>query len=62
MNKMSIKELSENYGTHDLLTAYIMRTANINEDAANDILYNIDMELERWIEDILENTDNYEEE
>ena len=62
MNKLSIKELAENYGTHDLLTAYIMRTANVNEDTASDILYDIDIELEHWIEDILESTENYEEE
>lgn len=50
---MSIKELAEKYGTLDLLTAYIMRTANVNEDFANDLVYEIDTELERWLEDII---------
>ena len=61
-NKMTVKELAENYGTFDLLTAYIMRTSSINEDVATDIVYKIDMDLERWIEDILETEDNEEEE
>lgn len=50
---MSIKELAENYGTLDLLTAYIMRTANVGEEMATDMVYKIDMDLERWLEELV---------
>lgn len=53
MDKMSIQQLADNYGTLDLLNAYIMRTANVNEETAIDILYQIDFELERWIDELI---------
>ena len=52
MNKISIKELAENYGTFDLLTAYIMRTAGVSEEVATDMVYRIDTDLERWLEEL----------
>lgn len=52
MSKMSIKELAENYGTLDLLAAYVMRTSNVSEEVAVDMVYKIDMDLERWIEEL----------
>lgn len=51
MNKMSIQQLAENYGTYDLLTAYIMRTAGVDKKKAIDIVYQLDLTIERWIED-----------
>ena len=51
MNQLTIQELAENYGTYDLLTAYIMRTANINEEKAKDIVYKLDIYLEPWIDE-----------
>lgn len=51
MNKLTIQELAENYGTYDLLTAYIMRTANINEEKTKNIVYKLDINLERWIDE-----------
>lgn len=57
MDKMSIQQLAENYGTLNLLTAYIMRTANVNEETAINILYQIDFELERWIDELMSGED-----
>lgn len=57
MDKMSIQQLADNYGTLDLLNAYIMRTANVNEETAINILYQIDFELERWIDELISDED-----
>lgn len=57
MDKMSIQQLADNYGTLDLLNAYIMRTANVNEETAINILYQIDFELERWIDELMSGED-----
>ena len=54
---MSIKKLSENYGTYDLLTAYIMRTVDVDEEKATGIVYQLDLDLERRIEESIENED-----
>lgn len=57
---MTVKELADNYGTLDLLTAYIMRTANVSEEVAADLVYQIDMDLERCLEEVM--CENEEEE
>ena len=61
MNKMSIKELAENYGTFDLLTAYIMRTAGVSEEVSADMVYTVDTDLERWLEELTYEDDEEEE-
>ena len=61
MKKMSIKELTENYGTLDLLTAYIMGTANVSEETAEDMVYQIDMDLERWLDELIYEDEEEEE-
>lgn len=48
---MNAKELSEKYGSLDLLAAYIMRTANVDEETAFEWLYDVDSSLERMLED-----------
>lgn len=60
MNQLTIQELAENYGTYDLLTAYIMRTANINEEKAKVIVYKLDIYLERWIDELFEENKEYQ--
>lgn len=60
MNKLTIQELAENYGTYDLLIAYIMRTANINEEKAKVIVYKLDIYLERWIDELFEENKEYQ--
>lgn len=55
-----VEKLAEDYGTHDLLTAYIMRTAGTTEGCATDILYELDTDLERWIDELLEDEEEDE--
>ena len=52
--KLTIKELSEKYGALDLLTAYIMRTGNVSEEVAADMVYSFDMDNERHLQQVLE--------
>ena len=47
---MTVKELAENYGALDLLTAYIMRTAGVSEEQADDMVYSIDFDLDRYLD------------
>ena len=49
--EMTIAELAENYGTLDLLTAYIMRTAGVDEELAADWVVDVDGGLERILEE-----------
>ena len=58
---MTVKELAENYGTLDLLAAYIMRTANVSEERVADLVYLIDMDLERCLEEIMYENEEEEE-
>ena len=58
---MTIKELADNYGTLDLLTAYIMRTTNVSEEVAADLVYQIDMDLERCLEEVMFENEEEEE-
>lgn len=51
---MTVKELAENYGTYDLLIAYIMRTANVSEEVANEIIYEFDYATEMHLMEFLE--------
>ena len=51
MGKLTIEELAENYGTLDLLTAYIMRTANVSLVKAKEWVHDIDGGLERILEE-----------
>lgn len=54
MDKDKIKELSEKFGTYDLLTAYIMRELSCDYETADDIAYRIADELDRWIHGVNE--------
>ena len=47
---MTVKELAENYGALDLLVAYIMRTAGVSEEQADDMVYSIDFDLDRYLD------------
>ena len=58
---MTVKELAENYGTLDLLTAYIMRTSNVSEEVAENLVYQIDMDLECCLEEIMYEDEKEEE-
>ena len=51
---LTVKELSEQYGSLDLLTAYIMRTGNVSEEVAAEMVYSFDMDNERHLQQILE--------
>lgn len=46
-----VDKLAENYGTHDLLTAYIMRTAKVSQDQASEWVYPVDFDLVHWLEE-----------
>lgn len=61
MEKMTIAELAKNYGTLDLLTAYVMRTANVEEDVAADWAYGIDFDIERRLDEIREDEEDDDE-
>lgn len=52
---MTIKRLANNYGTFDLLAAYIMRTIGVDEEKAKDMAYVVDMDLERMLEEMIDN-------
>lgn len=52
--KLTVKELSEQYGAMDLLTAYIMRTGGVSEEVAEEMVYMFDMDTERHLQQILE--------
>lgn len=54
MDKDKVKELSEKFGTYDLLTAYIMRELSCDYETADDITYRIADELDRWIHGVNE--------
>ena len=58
----SIKNLAENYGTDDLLTAYIMRTLNVSCEVASDMVYRVDYALEMMLDEIIESENEEEEE
>ena len=52
--KLTVKELSEQYGSLDLLTAYIMATGNVSEEVAAEMVYSFDMDNEIHLQQILE--------
>ena len=52
--KLTVRELSEQYGTLDLLTAYIMRTCGVSEKRAEKMVYMFDQDTERHLQQILE--------
>lgn len=52
--KLTVKELSEQYGALDLLTAYIMRTGGVSEEEAEEMVYLFDMDTEHHLQQILE--------
>lgn len=52
--KLTVKELSEQYGALDLLTAYIMRTGGVSEEDAEEMVYMFDMDAESHLQQILE--------
>ena len=52
--KLTVKELSEQYGALDLLTAYIMRTGGVSEEQAEEMVYLFDQDAEIHLQQILE--------
>lgn len=52
--KLTVKELSEQYGALDLLTAYIMRTGGVSEEQAEEMVYLFDQDTEIHLQQILE--------
>ena len=52
--KLTVKELSEQYGALDLLTAYIMRTGGVSEEEAEEMVYMFDQDTEYHLQQILE--------
>ena len=52
--KLTVKELSEQYGALDLLTAYIMRTGGVSEEDAEEMVYLFDQDTEHHLQQILE--------
>jgi hypothetical protein len=52
--KLTVKELSEQYGALDLLTAYIMRTGGVSEEQAEEMVYLFDQDTEYHLQQILE--------
>ena len=52
--KMTVKELSEQYGAMDLLTAYIMRTGGVSEERAEELVYMFDQDTEYHLRQILD--------
>lgn len=49
---IAIERLAKDYGSMDLLTAYIMRTAKVTEGQASDVVNMIDMNTELWLDEI----------
>lgn len=47
---MTIQELADNYGSLDLLTAYLMRNFQMPRERAEDIVYDIDAGIERCMD------------
>jgi len=54
---MSIETIAQEYGSIDLLAAYIMRTSQVDEDVALDLAYKLDLELEAELETILDDAE-----
>ena len=52
--KLTVKELSEQYGAMDLLTAYIMRTGGVSEERAEELVYMFDQDTEYHLRQILD--------
>jgi hypothetical protein len=52
--KLTVKELSEQYGAMDLLTAYIMRTGGVSEERAEEMVYMFDQDTEYHLRQILD--------
>ena len=52
--KLTVKELSEQYGAMDLLTAYIMRTGGVSEERAEELVYMFDQDTEFHLRQILD--------
>lgn len=59
--KNRIIQLTEEYGTLELLTAYLMRTYNISFERADDNVLLIDTDLERMYEEHLLNDEDEED-
>jgi len=60
---LTIEELSQQYGSLDLLTSYIMRNFGVTEAVAEGLVYSADQMLEQMINEKLEDDeDDIEEE
>ena len=49
---MEIAELAEKYGSLDLLTAYIMRTANVSQEKAEERVVDLDFSIEQQLSEL----------
>lgn len=58
---LSIEELSQQYGSLDLFTAYIMRNFGVTEKVAEDLVYGADQMLEQMINEKLEDAEEEEQ-
>jgi hypothetical protein len=59
--KEQVTNLAENYGTYDLLTAYIMRTLHVSYEFASDVICQVDYDLERWLCEMIANEEEEEQ-
>ena len=59
---LTIEELAQQYGSLDLLTAYLMRNFGVTEAVAEDLLYGADQMLEQMINEKLEEEEEEENE
>lgn len=55
---MTVKELAENYGSLDLLAAYIMRTSGVSEEQADEVVYTIDYDMDRYLDSVFDEDDS----
>ena len=55
---MTVKDLAENYGSLDLLAAYIMRTAGVSEEQADEVVYTIDFDMDRYLDSVFDEDDS----
>lgn len=56
---MTIQELANEYGSLELLTAYIIRTAGVSEERAEEVVVDVDSGLERLLEERFESGRRY---
>lgn len=50
MHRLTLDELAANYGTLELMTACIMRAADMSEEDATRVVYKMDHYIDLWID------------